>query len=152
LMAAPEAAEAARAVRHTIERMPPDSAVTAVMDWWLAVTTGSPSSLGLAFHLPDALSPALRQAMDAVVQLAGQDLGTPPARGVQAGRDLERQLCELDDHLVLDSYGKSRLPAERVVWDHLQGELHLVVKALHDGRPAQPFELDERAYEKEMQR
>src|SRR2546423_348004 len=119
LLAAPEDHEAIEAASGTIARMPPDSALAAVMDWWFVVTTGCAPALGLAFRLPESMPHALRQAMDAVTKLTHQALTVPPARWVQARRELDRLLGDLDHNLRLDSYGKSKLSGEREAWSYL---------------------------------
>src|SRR3981081_2041990 len=69
LLVAPGDEEAVDAARRTIARMPADSALAAVMEWWFVATPGSSSPLGLAFRIPDSIPHALRQAMEAVTQL-----------------------------------------------------------------------------------
>jgi hypothetical protein len=152
LLAAPDDREAVGAASSTIARMPSDSPVAAVMDWWLVATTGAPSPQGLAHRLPDSIPHTLRQSMEAVTLLSRHALTVPPGQWVQARRDLDRLLPDLDHSLLLDSYGKSKLSGEREVWAFLQAELHPVVTALHDGRRTERFQLDERTYEKEMKR
>jgi len=152
LVVAPDDAEAVEAASRTVARMSPDSMVAAVLDWWFFVTTGTASPLGLAFRLPDAIPFDLRNSMEAVASLTHHGLQVPPARWVLARRVLDRLLADLDHHLVLDSYGKSKLPGEREAWAYLQAELHPIVDALTAGRQVEPFELDERSYEKEMKR
>lgn len=152
LVEAPHDTEAVEAAGRTVARMSPDSTVAAVLDWWFFVTTGSAPPLGLAFRLPETIPFDLRHSMEAVANLTHHGLRVPPARWVLARRVLDRLLTELDQHLVLDSYGKSKLPGEREAWAYLQAELHPVVDALSAGRKVERFELDKRSYEKEMKR
>lgn len=152
LVEAPDDAEAVDAAARTVTRMSRESRLAAVLDWWLVAATGSASPLGLAFHLPDSLPQPVRDSMEAVAGLGRAGIDCEPTRWVQAGWQLQRLLSELDEHLVLDNYGRSKLPAEREVWAHLQEELRPTVQALHEGRRAVAFELDVRAYEKEMKR
>ena len=149
---APEPAEAVEASSRTIARMARDDLAAIVLDWWLVVTAGSAPPLGHAFNLPDTVPQPLRDAMAGITSLSHQGLPVPPAAWVAAGRRLRRLLNDLDEHLSLDSYGRSRLPAERDVWAYLQSELQPVVSALHEDRRAERFEFDERSYEKEMKR
>lgn len=152
LLMTPDDADAVEAAAKMIGRMRPGTTLAAVLDWWLVVATGSGPAIGHAFHLPDSIPHSLRHAMERVTQLTHQGLPVPPACWVQARRELDRLLARLDHHLALDSYGKSKLPGEREVWAYLQGQLHPVVSALSEGRRTERFDLDERAYEKEMKR
>lgn len=152
LAVSPDDPEAADVAGRTIARMSSDSRVAAALDWWFVVTAGGAPPLALAFRLPDTIPHDLRCCMEATAELAHQGLPVPPAQWVQARRDLDRLLGSLDHDLELDSYGKSKLPGERDVWAHLQEELHPAVTALHNSSRADTFELDERAYEKEMKR
>jgi energy-coupling factor transporter ATP-binding protein EcfA2 len=152
VLAAPDDTEAVEAAARTIERMPVESPLAVVLDWWLVAATGAASRLGLAFRLPaDLLTPPLKDAMEDVLALVEQGIQVP-RRWILAARELQERRAALDDDLVLDSYGKTKLPREREVWANLQGQLDATVSALRKGQHTRPFELDERAYEKEMKR
>jgi hypothetical protein len=150
LMAAPEDAEALDAATRTIARMPRESLASVLLDWWFATATGGAPPLGLAFHLPETIQPPLRTAMDSVTALAHSGLRLPPAQWVRLAHHLNRLVPDLDEALVLDSYGKSKLPGEREAWGWLQDELSTTIDALRSSRKASIFELDLRDYRSRM--
>jgi len=150
VMAAPDDAEALGAATSTIARMSRDSLASILLDWWFATATGGAPPLGLAFHLPDSVQPPMRTAMDSVTALAHSSLRLPPAQWVKQARHLRQLVPRLDEALVLDSYGKSKLPGERDAWAWLQTELSATIDALRSSRKATAFELDLREYRSRM--
>lgn len=141
--------QAAGAARRIIERMPATDSLTAVLDWWLVVTTGTKAAVGTAYHLPEEISGDLRDAMDALIHMGTPN---PPARWLAARRELAQRLTQLDERLELDHYGKSKLPREREVWAELLQWTRPVTDALRAGRRAKPFEFDSGRYERAMKR
>jgi energy-coupling factor transporter ATP-binding protein EcfA2 len=150
LIAAPDDPEALGAATNTIARMSRESLASVLLDWWFATATGDAPPLGLAFHLPDSIQPPLRTAMDSVTALAHSGLRLPPAQWVKQAQHLGRLVPDLDEALVLDSYGKSKLPGEREAWAWLQDELSTTIDALRSSRKASSFELDLRDYKSRM--
>lgn len=150
VVAAPDDAEALAAATNTIARMSRESLASVLLDWWFATATGGAPPLGLAFHLPDSIQPPLRTAMDSVTALAHSGLRLPPAQWVKQAQHLRRLVPDLDETLVLDSYGKSKLPGEREAWAWLQEELSSTIDALRSSRKASVFELDLRDYKSRM--
>lgn len=140
---APDDPEAVDACRRVIERVPTGGLLPAVLDWWFVVTTGEPSVNGGAHRLPPELGDDLGAAMTALAQL---DAGRPSAQWVAASRTLDGLLAELDDHLSLDHYGKSKLPKERDVWADLVEQYAPTVEALRAGRKAEPVKLETRRF------
>lgn len=150
VMAAPDDQEAAEAATNTIARMPRESLAATILDWWFTTATGGSPPLGLAFHLPEVIPQPLRTGMDAVTALAHSGLRLPPAQWVRKAHELERLIPGLGEALSLDSYGKSKLPAEREVWSWLVEALGPTIDDLRTSRRATRFELDQRDYEKRM--
>lgn len=150
VMEAPDDAEALRAATNTIARMSRESLASVLLDWWFATATGGAPPLGLAFHLPDSIQPPLRTAMDSVTALAHSGLRLPPAQWVKQAQHLGRLVPDLDQALVLDSYGKSKLPGEREAWAWLQDELSTTIDALRSSRKTSAFELNLRDYRSRM--
>ena len=77
---APHDEEAQFAASSVIQRMPYDSAATAMLDWWFVVTTGTRTPpLGLAYTLPDSIDePSEHDGRDACTrQLQPQCAGCP---------------------------------------------------------------------------
>ncbi|MCC5953363.1 MAG: hypothetical protein JJU45_14820 [Acidimicrobiia bacterium] len=145
----PEGAAAIEAAQRVIERMPANTVVASVLDWWFVVTTGRKSPTGHAFTKPDGIDDDVWHAMEQARDLS---VPSPVAGWTKARRRLTRALGRLDDDLLLDSYGASKLPEERQVWAELIEDHRVGIEQLRRGVPGLVFELDETQYRKSMKR
>lgn len=67
--ACPADAEAIEAAQSVISRMPSEAAVTAMLDWWVVVTTGADPVTAGTFHPPSSVDPSIAERMVEVVHL-----------------------------------------------------------------------------------
>lgn len=148
--AAPTDPDTVAAASSVISRMPRESPTTALADWWFVTTTAAASPLGLAFHLPDAIDPQLREAMDAVTALTHTGLDVPAATWVRHAHELAAGLDQMDDWLTLESYGKVALPKERDVWKSFTDTLAPATDALRSAHRTDQVAFDDRNYHKAL--
>ena len=135
--------DAVDACRAVVQRIPLDSLLAALADWWLVVTTGATSANGLAHVPPDGISGSLRASMESLISVRS-DL--PASAWLARRRRLSGQMSELENRLSLDFYGKSKLPGERTVWAHLLHDLDGVIGALRSDHEAAPPEYDQKRF------
>lgn len=138
------------ATQRLLERLPADSLLTAVADWWFTVSTGVATKHGLAFHLPAELPAEVVTPMNDLVALRGKTADLPPAAWFRKKLWLDDQLASLDHVLTLDWYGPSKLPQERPVWEEFVQDLAPTTQALKSGSPADPPRSDTKPVVKAM--
>lgn len=139
LRVGPRAEEAIEAARSVLQRMPHDGQLTALLDWWLVVTTAAPPSTAWAYNPPDSLPADIVERMTALVNLS---VDGPSSDWIDQRRELDWYLEELEARLQLDWYGQSKLPGERPVWLAVLQEQDPVVEALRESTKAPDVSLN----------
>ena len=133
LRVAPQPSAAVEAARSVLQRMPHDRPISALLDWWLVVTTGTQPSTAWAYNPPDSLPVEIGERMTAVVHLP---VDGPISEWIADRRELDWHIEQLDSRLDLGWYGQSKLPGERPVWLAVVNEQTLVVEALRNSTKA----------------
>jgi energy-coupling factor transporter ATP-binding protein EcfA2 len=133
IRAAPDHAPAVEAAQSVLQRTPNDLVLSALMDWWLVVYTGVTPSTNHAYNPPASLPGDLTEIMSALIYLRTE---TTVAEWVRDHRQLQQLLADLEDRLLLDWYGSSKLPGERPVWQSVILENQEVIDALKNSTKA----------------